>query len=92
MTTTTTITTTKATGWKLPDLDTVYHLEDHEPMTLGQMLDGVDPEFIPSNQTMLEDLLWAFGAWEDLEAMNAAMQARVYTSTPDGLVGFRLVK
>ena len=22
--------------WKLPDLDTTYHLEDHEPMTLGR--------------------------------------------------------
>lgn len=92
MTTTTTITTTKGTGWKLPDLDTVYHLEDHEPMTLRQMLDGVDPEFTPTDQGMLEDLLWAFGAWEDLEAMNAAMQARVYCAEPDGKVGFRLVK
>ena len=33
---------------------------------------------------MYEDLLWAFGAWETLEQMNAA--------TPDGKVGFRLVK
>ena len=41
---------------------------------------------------MLEDLLWAFGAWEDLEEMNAAMQARVYTVAPDGRVGFTLVK
>ena len=87
-----TTTAATATEFKLPDLDTVYHLEDHDPMTLGQMLDGVDPEFIPTNQTMLEDLLWAFGAWEDLEAMNAAMGARVYCATPDGFVGFQLVK
>ena len=86
------MTTTTATTWKLPDLDTVYHLEDHEPMTLGQMLEGVDPEFIPSDQTMLEDLLWAFGAWESLEDMNAAMATRVYAVGPDGRVGFRLVK
>ena len=36
-------------------------------MTLGQMLDGVDPDLTPSDQTMLEDLLWAFGAWESLD-------------------------
>ena len=88
----TTTTTAATTEFKLPDLDTLYQLEDHAPMTLGQMLDGVDPEFVPTNQTMLEDLLWAFGAWEDLEAMNAAMGARVYCSTPDGFVGFQLVK
>lgn len=41
---------------------------------------------------MYEDLLWAFGAWETLEQMNAAMATRVYTATPDGKVGFRLVK
>ena len=81
-----------ATAWKLPDLDTTYHLEDHEPMTLGQMLDGIDEDLIPSDQTMLEDLLWAFGAWEDLEEMYAAMRARVYTVAPDGKVGFTLVK
>ena len=56
------------------------------------MLDGVDPELSPSDQGMLEDLLWAFGAWEDLERMNAAMQARVYCVGPDGKVGFTLVK
>ena len=84
--------TATGTAWKLPDLDTTYHLEDHEPMTLGQMLDGIDEDLIPSDQTMLEDLLWAFGAWEDLEVMNAAMQARVYTVAPDGKVGFTLVK
>ena len=61
-------------------------------MTLGQMLDGVDPDLIPSDQTRYEDLMWAFGAWEDLEEMNAAMQARVYTVAPDGRVGFTLVK
>ena len=89
---TTTTITTKENGWKLPDLDTVYHIEDREPMTLAQMLDGVDPDLTPTDQTMLEDLLWAFGAWEDLSEMNTAMQARVYTQTPDGMVGFRLVK
>ncbi|MBR3313694.1 MAG: hypothetical protein IKG18_06110 [Atopobiaceae bacterium] len=86
------MTETTTTTWRLPDLDTMYHLEEHEPMTLAQMLDGVDPEFMPTDQTMLEDLLWAFGAWEDLESMNAAMETRVYCSTPDGFVGFRLVK
>lgn len=49
--------TATATAWKLPDLDTTYHLEDYEPMTLGQMLDGIDEDLIPSDQTMLEDLL-----------------------------------
>ena len=84
--------TATATAWKLPDLDTIYHLEDHEPMTLGQMLDGIDEDLIPSDQTMLEDLLWAFGAWDTLEEMNAAMATRVYVAAPDGTVGFRLVK
>ena len=88
----TTATITKEAAWKLPDLDTVYHCEELGPMTLGQMLDGVDPDLIPSDQTMYEDLLWAFGAWETLEEMNAAMATRVYTATPDGKVGFRLVK
>ena len=68
----------------------LYRLED--TMTLGQMLDGVDPDLIPSDQTMLEDLLWAFGAWESLEDMNAAMATRVYATGPDGKVGFKLVK
>ena len=84
--------TNEATAWKLPDLDTVYHCEELGPMTLGQMLDGVDPDLVPSDQTMYEDLLWAFGAWDTLEEMNAAMATRVYTATPDGKVGFRLVK
>ena len=56
------------------------------------MLDGIDPDLIPSNQTMYEDLLRAFGAWEDLEEMNAAMVTRVYVSAPDGMVGFKLVR
>ena len=47
---------------------------------------------IPSDQTMYEDLLWAFGAWESLEEMNAAMATRVYVADPDGTVRFRLVK
>lgn len=42
-------TTAAVTAWKLPDLDTVYRLEDHEPITLGQMLDGVDPDLIPTD-------------------------------------------
>ena len=88
----TTATITNETAWKLPDLDTVYHCEGLGAMTLGQMLDGVDPDLIPSDQTMLEDLLWAFGAWESLEEMNAAMATRVYATGPDGRVGFRLVK
>ena len=61
-------------------------------MALGQMLDGVDPDLAPSDQTMYEDLLWAFGAWETLEEMNAAMATRVYAAAPDGTVGFKLVK
>ena len=41
-------TTVAAAAWKLADFDTVYHCEDHEPMTLGQMLDGMDPDLAPS--------------------------------------------
>lgn len=43
----TTATITKEAAWKLPDLDTVYHCEELGPMTLGQMLDGVDPDLVP---------------------------------------------
>lgn len=60
-------------------------------MTLGQMLDGVDPDLVPSDQAMYGDLLWAFGAWDTLEKMNAAMAARVCVADPDGTVGFKLV-
>ena len=56
------------------------------------MLEGIDPDLIPSDQTMLEDLLWAFGAWEGLEEMSTATAARVYATSPDGKVGFKLVK
>ncbi|MBR3328390.1 MAG: hypothetical protein IKG22_13805 [Atopobiaceae bacterium] len=84
--------TKESAAWKLPDLDTVYYYEGMGPMTLRQMLDGMDPDLIPTDQTMYEDLLWAFGAWETLEEMNAAMATRVYTATPDGKVGLRLVK
>ena len=86
------MTTATATAFKLPDLDTIYHCEGLGAMTLGQMLDGVDPDLILSDQTMYEDLLWAFGAWESLEDMNAAMATRVYATSPDGRAGFKLVK
>lgn len=85
-----TITTEKT--WTLPDLDTVYHCEDLGEMTLGQMLGGVDPDLMPTDQMMYEDLLWAFGAWDTLEQMQAAMATRVYATSPDGTVGFKLVK
>ena len=85
-------TTVATAAWKLTDLDTVYRIEDHEPMTLGQMLDGIDEDLIPSDQTMYEDLLWAFGAWDTLEQMDAAMATRVYVAAHDGTVGFKLVK
>ena len=86
------MTTATATAFKLPDLDTTYHCEGLGTMTMGQMLDGVDPDLVPSDQTMYEDLLWAFGAWESLEEMNAAMATRVYVTGADGMVGFKLVK
>ena len=85
-------TTAAATAWKLPDLDTVYHCEDLGPMTLGQMLDGVDPDLIPSDQMMYEDLLWAFGAWDTLEEMQVAMATRVYARDAEGQPRFVLVK
>ena len=81
------MTTATATAFKLPDLDTVYHCEGLGTMTLGQMLDGVDPDLIPSDQTMYEDLLWAFGAWEyrmrwygEEEAVARARAAEIGTS------------
>ena len=86
------MTTATATAFKLPDLDTVYHCEDLGPMTLGQMLDGVDPDLIPSDQRMYEDLLWAFGAWDTLEEMQVAMATRVYARDAEGQPRFVLVK
>ena len=63
-----------------------------DPLAVSHELDCVDLDLIPSDQTMYEDLLWAFGAWDTLEQMNAAMATHVYVADPDGTVGFRLVK
>lgn len=65
------MTTATATAFKLPDFGTVYRCEELGAMTLDQMLDGVDLDLISSDQTMLEDLLWVFGTWEDLKEMDA---------------------
>lgn len=51
-----TMTAANATTFKLSDLDSVCRCEELGTMTLGQMLDGVDPDLIPSDQTIYEDL------------------------------------
>ena len=84
--------TKEATAWKLPDLDTVYHCEELGPMTLGQMLDGVDPDHGALRPDHVRGPAVGLGAWDTLEEMNAAMATRVYVADPDGTVGFRLVK
>ena len=86
------MTATTTATWTMPDLDTVYKIEDGPDMTLRQMLDGIDPELLPADQTMFEDLLWAFGAWESLEKMQAALASRQPARDFDGKTGFRLVK
>lgn len=85
-------TTSPDTGWSLPDPNTVYHLEDNRTLTLGQMLEEVDPELIPSNQDMLDELLCAFGAWEAPDDLDRALAARTPCAGVGGKVGFKLVK
>ncbi|NMF26121.1 hypothetical protein HF885_06730 [Olsenella umbonata] len=47
----------------LPPLDTKYHCTNPDrEMTLGQMLDGVDPDMWPTDEEMLETLLFCMDA------------------------------
>lgn len=47
----------------LPPLDTKFHCTNPDrEMTLGQMLDGVDPDMWPTNEEMLETLLFCMDA------------------------------
>ena len=45
---------TAATAVTVPDLDAVYHLDNHGPVTLSHMFAGIDPYLISSSQTMLK--------------------------------------
>ena len=54
------MTTATNKTFKLPPIDTAY-LCDGAVMTLGEMLDGVDLDFIPRTQEDLDWLLWCFG-------------------------------
>ena len=38
-----------------------------DPLAIPHELDDVDSALIPLDQTMHEDLLWAFGAWDTQE-------------------------
>ena len=67
---------TETTAFKLPGPDTVYYSEDLGPITLWSMLDGVDEDLAPTDEAMLDDLLWAFGAWETLADMLIAVAYR----------------
>lgn len=49
-------------NWMMPELDLVYKIEGGADMTLAQMLDGISSDLIPTDQKMLEDLLWSCGA------------------------------
>ena len=49
-----------AEKFELPPLDTAYFC-DGAVMTLGEMLYGIDPEFIPDTQEDLDWLLFCFG-------------------------------
>ena len=48
------------TTFTLPPLDTAYFC-DGAVLTLGEMLDGMDPDLIPATQEDLDWLLWCFG-------------------------------
>ena len=45
---------TAATTVTVPDLDAVYYLDNHEPVTLSHMFAGIDPYLISFSQTMLK--------------------------------------
>ena len=64
--------TNAAPAWELPDRETAYYLEEGSTMTLGEMLEGVTADLIPTDQSMLDDLLTAYGAWESPELARIA--------------------
>ena len=57
-------------------------------MTLGQMLDGVDPDLVPSDQTMYEDLLWTFddhgNTWRVIEGTLKDLGYAIFPKVLDG--------
>lgn len=67
---------TATNAFKMPDLDTIYYSEDCGPIKLRDMLNGVDEDLAPTNETMFDDLLWSFGAWENLAGMLTAVAYR----------------
>ena len=76
----------------MPDPGTVYHIEDGGTMTLGEMLEGMDEDLVPTSPEDFENLLWAYGAWSDLAEMDAALRARTYDRGFDDEIGFRAVE
>ncbi len=48
------------TEFKLPPMDTAYFC-DGAVLTLGEMLDGMDPDLIPATQEDFDWLLFCFG-------------------------------
>lgn len=55
-----------AEEFKLPPLDTVYHCTDPDrDLTLGEMLEGIDPKLVPTSDEMLDALLFSFGVSAD---------------------------
>lgn len=60
-------------------------------MTFRQMHSRNDPDLVPTDQTILEGLLWTYGAWEMLERIQTAPDNRTYKKDLDGKVDFRVV-
>lgn len=80
------------TAWTMPDLDTVFHIEEGGTMTLREMLEGLDEDLVPASLGDFENMLWAYGAWSDLAEMDAAMRARTYDRDLGDEIGFRAME
>ena len=71
-----TTTASAPAAWTMPDTGTTYYLEDGTSLTLADMLEGIDPQMVPDDDSTLEALLWAFGAWEEPELAHIAVAMR----------------
>ena len=85
------MTTTTATIWKYPPMDTTYWLEDGRVMTLQEIFDDLGYANLPGFEDEFEEMLFAYGAWESEEAMREALANRIYERNLGKGIGFREV-
>ncbi|MBR3326036.1 MAG: hypothetical protein IKG22_01765 [Atopobiaceae bacterium] len=71
-----TTTTATTTAWTMHVPDTIYYKEGGGTTMLAAMLKDVPLDLCPTDQEMLEDLLFAHAAWEDGDEMLAALAMR----------------